>query len=828
MIISLNWLKQYTNIALDPGVLAERIGRRIVEVESVVDLGAKYAGIIVAEVVSARPIENTDHLNLVYINDGGVASEVDREADGTIQVVCGAPNVRKGIKVAWLPPGSTVPSTYGTSEPFILGARKLQGFLSNGMLASAKELDLYDDHSGILEVDTTAQPGSDFASLYELDDYLFDIENKSLTHRPDMFGVIGFAREVAAVQGTAFVSPEWLIDDTVAQARDLHEDIRVVIDDPSISERYQAVVLDSIDGTRETPLAVKTLLARVGVRPISAVVDITNYLMLASGQPLHAFDFDKVLKIAGESAEIHVRRAHDGEKLTLLDGRVIEMTTGDIVIAAGKTAIGLAGAMGGADTEIDSTTKRVILESATFDLYALRATQMRHGIFSEAITRFTKGQPAGLTQPVLIEAIRLLGEWTGAKQQSGILEAQGTVRGIAPIVLATSRLNTTLGTSVSQEEIVQVLERVEFSVVEQDDRTLIVTPPFWRTDIHIAEDVIEEFGRIEGFDSINPVLPARTFSAVAPDTFDAFRATVADILTGAGANEVLTYSFVHGDILRKAGEDPANSYQITNSISPDLQYYRQTLTPSLLSLANPNTKQGYDEFVLYELNKVHPKNIGLTDEGVPVEKDSLAVMISAKKSQGRGSAYYGARNILAHLTRSYQATLNYEPLSDEVAVNYRAFEPRLSAQVVSSDGMIIGVVGVYRASVAASFKLAQYCAGFELDMRSLYDLYAQGTQPYRPISKYPGTQRDVTFRIQKSESYALLNKALSDALSRERAIETTFTPVGIYAKDDAMTKNITFRIDIVSNTHTLTNNEVGDYMAQVIKSVVAKTGAEIL
>lgn len=828
MIISLNWLKKYTKITLDPSELAERVGARIVEVESVTDLGAKYAGIVVAEVISAKPIEGTDHLNLVYINDAGVTKDVKRESDDSIQVVCGAPNVRKGIKVAWLPPGSTVPSSFGTPEPFILGTRKLQGYVSNGMLASAKELDLYDDHTGIIEVDSNVQPGDDFAKSYELDDYLFDIENKSLTHRPDMFGMIGFAREVAAVQGLDYVSPQWLIDDSLDGPTETSQELRVIIDEPSVAERYQAMVFDNIDTTRETPLSIKTYLARVGVRPINAVVDITNYLMIASGQPLHAFDYDKVMKLAGPSPEIHVRHANQGEKLELLDGRTIEMSTSDIVIAAGKTPIGLAGAMGGADTVIDSSTKRVIVESATFDLYALRATQMRHGIFSEAITRFTKGQPARLTQPVLVEAARLLGEWTNARIVSKMFEAVGTVRSFTPISLEVSRLNDTLGTAVSQNQIVDVLHRVEFSIIEESENTIVVTPPFWRTDIRIAEDVIEEFGRIEGFDSIQPVLPVRTFKAVEPQSFDVFRKSVADLLSRDGANEVVTYSFVHGDILKKAGEDLTNSYKIINSISPDLQYYRQTLTPSLLNIVYQNSKQGFDEFAVYELNKVHPKILGETHEHVPVERDSLALVVSAKKSDGRGNAYYDAKHIFELLTVKYRSGVSYVPLDENTSASYRAFEPRQSAQIVSGDGTIIGVVGAYRRSVAASFKLPDHTAGFEVDMRALYKLYSEGIQPYVPLSKYPSTQRDISLRVDTTILYRTVYEALSDALAVEKELVTTVTPLDIYSVQGSSTKNITFRIDIVSYTQTLTGNEVGDAMARVIKGVVAKTGAEIL
>jgi len=210
MIISVNWLKKFTDIDGSVEELATLIGARLVEIEQVINLGEKYQGVVVAHVVECAPLEGSDHLNVTKIDDGGVVPDVERDENGYVQVVCGAPNVRAGLTVAWLPPRSTVPETFATSEPFVLSAKPLRGVVSNGMLASARELDLYDDHSGILVIDKEAAPGSSFAELYELDDYLLDIENKSLTHRPDTFGVIGFAREVAGIQGKPFQTPAWL------------------------------------------------------------------------------------------------------------------------------------------------------------------------------------------------------------------------------------------------------------------------------------------------------------------------------------------------------------------------------------------------------------------------------------------------------------------------------------------------------------------------------------------------------------------------------------------------------------------------------------------
>lgn len=382
MIISVNWLKKYVTIDTDIDTLATLIGERLVEIEEVIDIGAKYQDVIVAKVVECKPLENSDHLNVTKIDDGGVVADVERDENGLIQVVCGAPNVRAGMLVAWLPPKSTVPETFGNPEPFVLGAKPLRGVMSNGMLASARELDLYDDHSGILEIDKDTTPGASFAELYELNDYLLDIENKSLTHRPDAFGVIGFAREVAGIQGKAFATPDWLADMNSQLSVDTPlETPAVSIEDESLSERFQLVVLSGVDEKAASPVQLQTYLARSGVRPISASVDVSNYLMLLTGQPSHTYDYDKVRAVAGDDFTVRVRTAREHETLTLLDGKTVNLDVSDIVIAAGSTAVGLAGIMGGQSTLVDASTKAVLLEVATFDLYHMRSSQMRHGIF---------------------------------------------------------------------------------------------------------------------------------------------------------------------------------------------------------------------------------------------------------------------------------------------------------------------------------------------------------------------------------------------------------------------------------------------------------------
>lgn len=828
MIISVKWLQDYVDIDMPIDELATLIGARLVEIEETIDYGAKYKDVVVARVVSCQPLESSDHLNVTKLDDGGKALDVERDESGYVQVVCGAPNVREGLFVAWLPPKSVVPETYGTDSPFILDTRQLRGVTSNGMIASAKELALYDEHDGILEIDMPTEPGASFMELLHLDDTLLDIENKSLTHRPDTFGVIGFAREIAGIQGKQFATMEWLKAPNIT---DLQVDAivpapKVAIDDPELSERYQGVVISGVDGKVKAPMSLQTYLARVGMRPISAIVDTTNFLMLETGQPLHAFDYDKLAAVNNGEIDIHVRGGRENETLELLDGRTITLSPDDIVIANGETAVALAGAMGGSATEIDEDTKTIFLESATFNLYNLRATQMRHGIFSEAITRFTKGQPAELTAPVLIMAGRSLQGFMDARFASEIVEDYPGKKEPVIVEMSVEKVNAVLGTELSAEEIARTLRNVEFEVQTTD--RLLITVPYWRNDIHIPEDIVEEVGRLLGFDSINPILPGRDFSAVRPSGFDETRTNIRNILTRAGADEVLTYSFIHGDTITRAMQKPEESYRITNSISPSLQYYRQTITPSLLNLVHSNIKQGYDTFALYELNKVHPKIHGMTNENVPAEVDALAYVVASKQRVG-GAPYYEARRVLNYLASSLGLELIYTPLESEADDPTSVpFEYRRSALV--TDGKTdtpLGIVGEYKKAVARGFKLPEYAAGFEINTAALHEATTKLTPGYIPVSRYPGTDRDICFQVKSDVKYCGVISAVNEVLV-DTKLETSVSPVDIYQGEDHSTKNITIRITMTSHEKTLMGDEIAGMIDAVVATVTSRTGATVL
>ncbi len=827
MKVSLNWLKQFTRIELSAEELVQKIGAQLGAVEEVVNIGDKYRGVVIAKVVACDKHPNADKLSVCKIDDGGMVADMERDENGLVQVVCGAPNVREGILVAWLPPGSTVPSSYD-KEPFVLGARELRGIVSNGMLASAAELAIGDNHAGILEVDIETEPGTSFAELYELNDTIIDIENKMFTHRPDCFGILGVAREIAGIQGIEFKSPDWYLQIlNRVQPGETRLPLTVRNEIQKLCPRFMAVTMADVS-IKPSPVIIQTYLSRVGLRPINNIVDVTNYLMVLTGQPLHAYDYDKVLAqdVGAETATLVVRKPNSGEKITLLNGKTIEPRDEAILITTETQPIGLGGVMGGADTEVDENTKNIILECANFDMYSIRRTSMAHGLFTDAVTRFNKGQSPRQNDVIMEEAIATLQYVSGAQVASEIIDAyDDTSSYITSVHVNKNFINARLGLNFGVEEIAKLLRNVEFSVDVHNDE-LTIAPPFWRTDIELPEDIVEEVGRLEGFDTLPQILPQRDLSPAIPNELLQFKGRLRELLTRMGANELLTYSFVHGNTLDKAGQDKEQAYRLSNALSPDLQYYRMSLIPSLLDKVHGNIKAGYDQFAIFELNKSHNKNdIDENDADLPKEHNTLALVYAAEDKavdKHAGAAYYVARKYLDELLVGLGIDVTFEAFEQEPAYPAgKPFDMNRSALIRHGEsGKIIGAVGEFKPSIVKSFKLPQHSAGFEVSTTLL--LQTIRPKAYRTLSRYPRVQQDLSLRLSRETPYQEVQNQIAVELQKlqDEQLSTEIIPLDIYAKKNI--KHVTFRINFTHANRTLTATEV-NVMLNTIASELKNT-----
>ncbi len=844
MKVSLNVIKQLINFELPPvDELVQRINQQLGSVEQVENLAERYHGACVVRVVECAKHPNADRLSVTKIDDGMTVPDVPRDENGLVQVVCGAPNVQAGMWAVWLPPASTVPASMLEGEPFTLDARKLRGVLSQGMLAAADELAIGTDHEGIvaltpcdLPAGKALQPGADFAALFGLNDYVLDIENKMFTHRPDCFGQLGVAREIAGILHQPFTSPTWYNLEQVCGDGDSLP-LAVSNDIPQLVPRFMAVVIRGVQVT-PSPFWLQCQLVAMGAKPINNIVDATNYVMLMTAQPTHAYDYDTL-----HGGQLGVRMARQGETLALLNGKTIDLTPDDIVIADGQGPVALGGIMGGSRTEVSATTTTIVLECATFDMYAVRKMAMRHGVFTDALARFNKGQ-SPLQNPAVLN--RLIG-MVGGEQAShvadskpftsehgGILDDYFAGKYEPATIDITSRfINQRLGSHLTENDICTLLNNVEIHShgPEKELGYICLQVPFWRTDLETKEDIVEEVGRLHGFDAVPRQLPMRRIRPARKNPRRELRRVVREALARAGANEVLSYSFVHERVLKGAGQDPAQAFRLSNALSPDLQYYRLSVLPSLLDKVHANIKAGHSEFMLFEIGKGHTK-AQMGEDGLPAEQSLIDLVYSSKKPRA-GAAFYRVRATLDQLARDSGLTLVYTPVTaaqdDPV---YAPFDINRAAHVWAecsgaaggkAERTLIGVVGELRPAVVKHFKLPEYTAAASLRLDVMEQVWRDTVVHYQPMSRYPTTARDISIQTSTAITYDELMQAVLSAMTRasETCPDITIrdlTPLSIYkANPDASHQTTTFRLTLSSSQATLSAERV----RSIIRTVFA-------
>jgi phenylalanyl-tRNA synthetase beta chain len=824
--------------------LVNKIGAQLGAVDEVIDLGKKYSGIVAVKVISFEKHPNADKLSLCFIDDGGITKDVERNEQGLVQVVCGAPNVKQGLVVAWIPPGATVPATYD-KDPFVLEARELRGKVSNGMLASPKELALGDSHEGLLIIEGDAKPGTPFAEIYKLDDYIIDIENKMFTHRPDLFGQLGIAREIAGIYGHTFKSPSWYKVDAPIPTSNAKETCKLESKNevPDLVPRFCLLVIKDVK-VGPSPEWLQSCLSRISVKSINNIVDITNYYTHFSAQPSHAFDYDKVAaKDPGSDfATINVRLSNKGEKITLLGGKTIELNEGAFVVSTKTQPIALGGVMGGADTEVDENTKNIILEVGTWDMNTIRRTSMAYGLFTDAATRYTKGQSPLQNRAVIAKMAEDILRFAGGRICGELVDRNNLPEEVLhrgslhePVETNLGFINERLGLSLNSDEVRRTLTNVEFKV-EATGEKLKITAPFWRTDIEIPEDIVEEVGRLYGYDKLPLELPRRDLTPAKVNETLAFKSRLREILIKAGANEVLTYSFVHGNLFDRTGQDKNLAFKINNAISPDLHYYRLSLTPSLLEKIHSNIKAGFNEFAIYEINKVHSKS-ELEEDGVPREFDRLAFTFVANPKRAKekyaGAAFFSAKKYLSFMCGKLGLDIKYVKLEEVDLDSHKLsqqmiapFDPKRSAGVFVDDKMV-GVIGEYKMGVVQTLKLPVFSAGFEIFVSALEN---STTSKYQTLNRFPSLEQDITLRTDAKMSYAMLADFILGQLeeaAKKHGYRFDLLPLDIFQKEeDKDHKQTSWRIVLAHPERTLTTEESNKLLDKIANESIKEINAE--
>lgn len=723
MKFSLSWLRQYVDVTLSATELADALTMAGLEVEGLTDRYDFLNSVVAGRIDTITPHPNADRLRLCAVSAG---SE-------TVHLVCGAQNITEGMMVPLALPGTEMP------DGKVLQAGVIRGEASNGMLCSEKELGLGEGKSGIMALDQSVTPGTPLNQVLSLSDPVFEI---GLTpNRPDCASIIGIAREVAAIQGTTVRIPEVSFSET---AEDVQKHTSVEILDADKCPRYAAKLIFDVT-VAPSPAWLQDRLKSIDLKPINNIVDITNFVMMETGQPLHAFDFDQ---LAGR--RIVVKTAGDGDKFTSLDSKARTMDSEMLMICDADKPVGIAGVMGGENSEISDASKHVLLESAYFAPDSIRRTAKTLGLSTDASYRFERGvDPLGTTYAIE-RAAALMEELGSGKKVSGTLDVNPKPAVPVTLTLSVSATNRLLGTEIPTDTIAGCLTALGFGVTVMDKDTLSVDVPSFRVDVSRPQDLMEEVARHHGYDNIPVSAPAITADTRPLSPARELRIRTRRIFTGLGFSEALNYSFISDtacDKLELATDDPRRRHvAILNPLSEDQGVMRTSILPGLLENMRRNTGQQEKNLKLFEVGNVFLPQDG---EVLPKEVETLGALWTGTKSAGHWQSKSEPCDFfdLKGAVESFLADLAIQDVSFAPAdpSNAPYLRKGYGAEIRVA-GTPVGVMGEMHPSVLKNFDLKQTAFVLELSLAELLSRLG-GTRQYTQLPVFPSTSRDITLIV---------------------------------------------------------------------------------
>jgi len=801
MLVSLRWLKDYIDVGLEPGELADRLTMVGLEVDSVSEVKPEFTDVVVARILSIRSHPNADKLSLCEVTTG----------DKNYPIVCGAKNVEVGDIVPLAPVGATIPGGY------TIKSSRIRGELSEGMLCSEDELGIGEDATGIMILPEGLSPGEDLATALDLKDIVFDV---GITpNRSDCLSIIGVAREVAAITGERLKLPEIVF----SEARDdIQEITSVDILGPDLCPRYTARVIKDVK-IKPSPRWMRLRLEAVGLRTINNIVDITNFVMMEFGQPLHAFDFRFL-----EEGRIVVRGAEEGEEFVSLDEKRRVLRVDTLMICDGVKPVAIAGIMGGLNSEVIDETKTVLLESAYFNPSSIRRTSKWLGMSTDSSFRFERGiDPEGVVR-ASNRAAQLIADLSGGKICRNYIDKYPEkIKTVKNIPLRVKKVNEILGTKVKAGEVRRILKSLEMGVSKSEDGNYLVTPPTFRLDISREIDLTEEIARIHGYDSVVMSLPAISVRSDVSNREKNLENMIRVILTGHGYSEVVNYSFITPESVNILGlneDDEGRSFvKIKNPLTEDQSIMRTGIVYGLLDTMRKNANVGCFDLKIFEYGKVF---IAQEKGELPLEKERIGGLIT-------GVRYDDLWHFKELLSDFYDMKGCVENLLDGLMIRDVEFKsddkiPFLhlgrSCEVFVGDRKI-GFLGEVHPEVLEKMDLKRKAAVFELDFDFLVEHYTERTF-YKGIPRFPSSTRDVAFLVSKDmEGGRMLDFALgeNEELLEKVAIFDVYDRKGI---PDGM-KSIALRFTYRSSGRTLTDDEVDNAHDRIIGRIVGLTGAKI-
>jgi phenylalanyl-tRNA synthetase beta chain len=789
MKVSLSWLKDYIDINMDAADLADALTMVGLEVDSVADRYGYLNSVVVGRVVEVNRHPNADKLKVCRVDTGGRISSV----------VCGAPNVEPGMHAPLAKPGTVFPDGAQLENSVI------RGISSQGMLCSDAELGLGMDSSGIMALDSSLKVGDRLADALGLYDMVFEFD---LTpNRPDCLSVIGIAREIAAIQKTSLKYPDYGIED---KADTIHKITSVKIEAPDHCPRYSARLVENVT-VKMSPFWLQDRLLSIGLRPINNIVDITNYVMMETGQPLHGFDFDFLAE-----NRIVVRTAAAGEKFITLDEKERKLGAEMLMICDGTKAVGVGGVMGGLNSEIEATTTRVLIEGAYFNPVSIRKTSKNLGLSTDASHRFERGVDPEGTARAVSRAAKLMVELAGGSHVEGIIDEYPIPQTAKSVNLSVRRTHRLLGIEPDVQKIEHLLESIEFKVekitAEDGDELLTVMPPTFRVDISRPEDLMEEVARLSGYNNIPTTFPAIPAESRTPDGNLDLRNRIKRLMTGFGFTEAITYSFaseMSSDRLRLKDNDARRAFiHILNPLTEDQTVMRTSLVPGLIEAATYNIARQVKNLKLFEVGKTFIRS---DRQDLPIESEILTALWTGTRNDASWHSreipcdFYDMKGVVDGLIHGLKIDRIRFTQMPEDSCDYT--RPGYTAKILS-EGLQVGLVGELHSRVRSNFDLKQATFIFELELDKIISLIPPATDS-RPIPRFPAIYRDITIIVDRRIETQTVLDAVDDI--GEELVERLHL-FDVFEGDPiaAGKKSVSFRVTYRSSAKTLEDDDVND------------------
>ncbi len=818
MKFALSWLKEYVDFDDTMIGLSDKLTFAGLEVEHIETLGGTFDGVVVGEVLAIEPHPDADKLRLCTVEYG--ASE-------TLRVVCGAPNVAVGGKYPFATVGTTLPCG------ITLKKAKIRGVESLGMLCAKDELGLGEDHSGLLVLDTSIKPGTPLAAVMGPPEIVFELE--ITPNRPDCLSIIGIAREVAAIYGQPLKMPAIELKDLSAEAlakeestEPVEKEISVEVKDSAKCPRYTARVLKNVK-IGPSPDWMKRRLEACGIRSINNVVDVTNYVLLETGHPLHAFDYTLL-----KDGKIIVRHAAKGEKFTTLDGVERQLTEDMLVIADAGKAVALAGVMGGAHTEIKNDTSTVLIEAATFEQSGIRATAKGLGLYTDSSYRFQRGVSAATVEWASRRAAALMHELAGASVCKGVVDVYPAPKAKRQITFRWQSACELIGMNVPVEAMKKIFQSLEISILSSDAEKAVLEIPAFRDDLEREVDIIEEVARMNGVDKIPEKLPIAEVVAGAQD--NRIRAITAcrKKLVGLGTREIMNYTLVSHPLLDLFGKDDhATREELPHPISAEQSVLRTSLIPQMVESLGRNKSRQIDEAVFFEIGRTFtkkpPRPAGThPEEGTPVqtEKVCLGLMGSAGRGALDKQRALGEEEVFLWLKGLVEKLLAAQKIQN---VNFQSLENSAfeagRAVTVLADKEKIGIIGLINSAARKEWRLNDPVAAAELNLEALIS-NAWKRSEVKDIPLYPAIARDFAFIVDESVRHEEILKAVQSTAPAELEKTELFDVFRGKVLEKGK-KSLAYSFVYRSPSGTLTDEKVNAFHEAVGKKVCAAVAAVI-